>query len=92
MARWRDRDDDDPDDDDSGEWDDYGDEPWAEEADEPAVPCPYCREPIPEDVARCPYCERYVSAEDAPPPGKPWWVWACFALAFFACYVWVSKP
>ena len=81
------RHDDDPDDDfDSS---DYGDEPWSEEADEPTVPCPYCREPVPEDAPLCPYCERYISSEDAPPPAKPVWVYVMLALSFVAVYFWI---
>ena len=61
----------------------------------PTVPCPYCKRPLPEDVARCPYCERYVSAEDVPgeaPTGrKPWWIIIGALLVFFIVYHWIAK-
>ncbi len=53
------------------------------------VPCPYCREPIPEDTPRCPYCETYISDEDTPPARRPWWIILGFALCFYAAYLWV---
>lgn len=49
------------------------------------VPCPYCREPVPEDAQYCSRCENYLSAEDAPPARKPTWIWVglivCLVLA-----------
>ena len=52
---------------------------WHEEAgdngdDDYTIPCPWCKRPIHEDAERCPYCEHYISAEDAPPQRKPWWI------------------
>ena len=65
-------------------WDgDDGDE------EEPTVPCPYCRREIHEDAQRCPYCENYISAEDAPPARKPWWIIVGVLLALYAVYRWV---
>lgn len=58
------------DDDDDHEGDDWNDD---DSADEPTVPCPYCRREILEDSPRCPHCERYISEEDAAPPRKPLW-------------------
>jgi predicted nucleic acid-binding Zn ribbon protein len=54
--------------------------------DEPSsIPCPYCREPLPEDAQFCSRCENYISAEDAPPTRKPIWIWigliVCLILA-----------
>jgi hypothetical protein len=69
------------------DWDDY-------EADEPGddtVPCPYCRELIHEDAQRCPHCERYVSAEDAPPARKPWWIILGAAACLGAVYWWIMS-
>jgi hypothetical protein len=56
---------------------------WSD-ADDDAVPCPYCRRPLYEDAVRCPHCESYLSAEDAP-ARRPWWltlgVLVCLLLA-----------
>ena len=67
---------------------DWGDSVGPDD-DEPAVSCPYCRREIPEDVARCPYCENFVSAEDAPPERKRWWIVMGTLLALYACYRWI---
>lgn len=64
--------------------DDYGDDDG-----EPLVPCPYCRREILEDVVRCPYCERYLSAEDAPPSRKPWWIIVGALLCLYVVYRWI---
>lgn len=72
-----------PDEDDSDEFDlpdgvYHDDEPVT-------VPCPYCRQPVPEDAQYCSRCENYLSAEDAPPSRKPVWIWVglivCLVLA-----------
>jgi hypothetical protein len=54
--------------------DDEPEDDYDDEDDEPTVPCPWCRREILEDSPRCPYCEKYISAEDAPPTPKPWWI------------------
>ena len=67
------------------------DDEFAEDEDEePTVPCPYCRREIHEDSQRCPYCENYLSAEDAPPTRKPWWIIIGAALCLFAVYRWIA--
>jgi hypothetical protein len=81
MAPFRDDDDDDEDD-----WDE-GDDGGGDSADEPTVPCPYCKQDILEDSPRCPYCERYISAEDSHPPRKPLWV-IVTALVCLAMVLW----
>lgn len=55
----------------------------------PAVPCPYCREEIAEDVERCPHCGNYLSREDAPPGERksPAWV-ILMVLALLAAAFW----
>jgi len=88
MVPYRDEDDDEDDDDnnwdDEDDWDDEGDD---DSADEPTVPCPYCRREILDDSPRCPHCERYISSEDSPPPRKPLWVIAT-ALICLAIVLW----
>lgn len=65
------RDDDEPDD---REMPDPSDQ---DSFDEPGVmPCPHCRQLISEDAEQCEHCHQYISVEDAPVQGKPWWVWA----------------
>ena len=82
--------DDDNEDDDDADWDDDGDS-GDDSADEPTVPCPYCRREILEDSPRCPYCERFISAEDSAAPQKPIWVVAtaliCLAIALWWAFV-----
>ena len=46
----------------------------ADGDEETTIPCPYCRRPIYEDSPRCPHCGNYLSAEDAAPARKPWWI------------------
>lgn len=76
------------------EWDD--DESWPGEepadADEgaPTGPCPYCRREIYEDVERCPYCERYITAADAPPARKPWWIIVGALVCLYVVYRWIA--
>ena len=53
------------------------------------VPCPYCREPVPEAAQFCGRCENYISAEDAPADRKPVWVWVCLVLALGAAVLMV---
>lgn len=36
--------------------------------------CPHCGASIYDDAERCPACGEYLSREDAPPRGKPWYV------------------
>ena len=53
------------------------------------VPCPYCKRQIHEDAERCPYCEQYISAEDAPPGRKPWWIIIGALLCLYVIYRWI---
>lgn len=80
------------------EWDeddsDWEDEEEAfdeaeEDEEEPTIPCPYCRRQIHEDSPRCPHCEQYVSAEDAPPGRKPWWIILGTLLGLYVVYRWI---
>lgn len=75
---------------DEDDWDDEPeDEPEDGDDDEPTVACPYCRREIHEDAPRCPYCERYISAEDAPPARKPWWIVVTVAICLYLVYRWI---
>jgi hypothetical protein len=58
------------------------------DGDEPTIPCPYCRREVFEDSPRCPHCGQYISAEDAPPERKPWWIIIGVLLCFAAIWVW----
>jgi hypothetical protein len=68
--------------------DDWDDDLPEEDADEPTIPCPYCRREIHEDSQRCPHCERYISQEDHPSPAKPWWLVLGVALCLYIVYRW----
>jgi hypothetical protein len=61
-----------------------------EDGGEPTVPCPHCRRQIHEDAPRCPYCTHYISAEDAPPRRKPWWVVAGALACLYVVYRWIA--
>jgi hypothetical protein len=58
--------------------------------DEPTIPCPYCRAEIHEDAQQCHRCGNYISAEDAPPPRKPWWVIVGAIACLYAVYRWIT--
>jgi hypothetical protein len=80
-----------PDDD---EWDDSDDSPIEDDDidsddGEPTVACPYCRREIHEDSQRCPYCEQFVSAEDAPPARKPWWIIIGAVICLWVAFRWI---
>jgi predicted nucleic acid-binding Zn ribbon protein len=81
MARWRDLDEDENEDDFEDEDEEFEE---ADEAGDDTVPCPYCKEAIPEDAPRCPYCEQYISAEDeGRSSSRPLW----FVVAVLVCLV-----
>jgi hypothetical protein len=61
-----------------------------EDEDEPTIPCPYCKREIHEESERCPYCENYITQEDAPSSGKPWWIIIGALLALYAVYRWIA--
>jgi hypothetical protein len=87
MPRWNRNDDDwdaEPEDDapEDADWSD-------EDDDEPTVPCPYCGREIHEEAQRCPHCENYLSAEDSPPPAKPWWLVLGAVACLYAVYRWI---
>jgi hypothetical protein len=85
---------------DAADWDEDGsdwsadDEEYQPDDDddegEPTVPCPYCKREIHEDAQQCPYCEHSISAEDAPPARKPWWIVVGTLLCLFVIYFWVA--
>jgi hypothetical protein len=74
------------------EYEEDGDEGFdaPEDEDEPTVPCPYCRRLILEDSPRCPHCERCISAEDAPPTRKPWWIIGGTVACLYAIFRWIA--
>ena len=38
------------------------------------IECPHCGREVYESAEQCPRCGRYISGEDAPRRGHPWWV------------------
>ncbi len=62
-----------------------------EDDDLPMVPCPYCRAEIVEDAERCPHCENYISAEDAPPEPRSWFVRAMMVVALLIVAFWLAR-
>ena len=87
MPRWRRNDD--AWDDELGPDDGFEDANWSDEDDELTEPCPYCGREIHEEALRCPYCENYLSAEDTPPPQKPWWLVLGAVAGLYAVYRWI---
>ena len=67
----------------------WGDSVDPDDEDEATIPCPYCAEEIHEDAQRCPKCGQYISAEDAPPTRKPWWILMAAVLCLYAVYRWI---
>lgn len=57
--------------------------------DDPTMPCPHCQEPIFDEAERCPHCGKYISAEDAPPSRKAWWIILGAIFCLFAVYLWI---
>lgn len=74
------------------DWDDDEDDLDSfasdEDDDEPTLPCPYCGQEVHEDAQRCPHCGQYISAEDAPPSRKPWWIIAGVVVCLGIVYWW----
>lgn len=80
---------DDEDDEDDDDWrDSQGDDDSVDGGS--TVPCPHCDRPIPEDLLRCPYCENYLSAEEAPPARKPWWIIFGVLVCLYIIYRWTT--
>lgn len=73
--------------DDDDDWDDADADFDDDSAEEPTVPCPFCRREILEDSPRCPFCEQYISTEEHAGPRKPLWIIAtalvCLAIALW---------
>jgi predicted nucleic acid-binding Zn ribbon protein len=64
----------------------------AHHEDEPeTVPCPDCRQPVPEDDDYCSQCKTFISLEDSPPARKPTWIviglLVCLALALISAFM-----
>jgi hypothetical protein len=71
--------------DDDEEFDDI-----LDDSEEATIPCPNCKRQIHEDAQRCPYCEHYLSEEDAPSSGKPWWVTIGVLVCLYVVYRWIA--
>ena len=52
--------------------------------------CPYCKKTIAEESEWCPHCGKYISSEDAPPTGKPFWILVGFILAALGALLWMT--
>jgi len=46
----------------------------GDDSDDDTDDCPRCGASIYDDSERCPRCGHYLSREDVPHRGKPWWV------------------
>lgn len=86
----------DPADDEDEDWDDdelpegvYYDDAEDEDPDSYTVKCPYCGHAVHEDAQFCVRCENYISREDSPHGGRPWWIWVCLVLALGAAVFWI---
>jgi hypothetical protein len=75
-------------DEDDDDWRDSLDDDDSD--DDSTTPCPHCHRTIPEDLLRCPYCENYLSAEDAPPARKPWWIIFGVVACLYIVYRWTT--
>ena len=63
---------------------------WADEDGAETYPCPNCHRQIHEESERCPYCAHYISAEDAAPNRKPWWIVIGAIVCLYAVYRWIA--
>jgi uncharacterized paraquat-inducible protein A len=71
-------------------WDDEEPDEPDDDEDDDTIPCPYCKKPVHEDAQRCPHCESYISAEDAPPTRKPWWIVVGAVAVLAVVYMWIT--
>ena len=55
------------------------------------VPCPHCRQPVPDFADRCPYCGDWI-VQSAGPSGRhrPWFI-ALVILALLIVLAWVFR-
>ncbi len=70
--------------------DDFDEDEFDDEDDEPTIACPYCRRLIHEDSQRCPHCDQYISTEDAPAGPKPWWIVVGVILCLYIVFRWIA--
>ncbi|MFO0949783.1 MAG: zinc ribbon domain-containing protein [Isosphaeraceae bacterium] len=79
--------------DDLEDWDDSDPDfdPDSDEDDDPTVPCPHCGRDIYDDSEWCPGCGRYLSREDAPGGGRPWWIVVGVVLCLMVVLGWVLR-
>jgi hypothetical protein len=61
----------------------------AADADTDTIPCPHCQAAIFDEAEQCPECGTYLSAEDAPPQRKPWWIVAGTVACLAVVYLWI---
>jgi hypothetical protein len=65
--------------------DEFDEDPVDEdEGSEPTYPCPGCGEAVYEEADACPYCGEYLSFDNPPGPGQPWWIWLGAMLGLIA--------
>lgn len=63
-------------------------EDWDQDDENTTYSCPHCGEDVYEEAQWCPHCEQYLSEEDAPSQGKPWWIVAGVIVVLGLVYVW----
>jgi predicted nucleic acid-binding Zn ribbon protein len=78
-----------PADDNPDDWDDLPEGVYhdPDEGETVTVPCPYCREPVPDDARFCIRCENAIARDEAAGDRQPTWVWVCLILALVAMVV-----
>ena len=52
----------------------------GDDSDDGYIPCPYCGETMLEDAEHCPACNRWITSEDLPSKGHPWWIVAVVVI------------
>lgn len=69
--------------------DDVGDDFDSDDDSDVTIACRYCGADMYDDAEQCPHCGQYLSTEDAPHQGKPWWIVVVVVLCLVSMLWWI---